>query len=232
MGLTQRRLEFLTQVVRMYEESQLPVHYQQVAERLGVSKWTAYEMMKELEKEGYLTRQYVVNSSEKFPGRSMVFFRPTSRSREGLFADKDWEKTPSLEWRLISERLLQICGELRNADSRKIIDQLHEEMSSIELPLVFNAYTITLLIAHLKNLGEKSFNHVKTMVLSIKRAEMSLAMFVGTVVGSLLKTASQLSFWGQLTDYIERFHAYMEDVGRRERHLLRSFMEKALEEAV
>lgn len=231
MGLTQRRIEFLTQVMHVYKKNNLPVHYRQVAELLGVSKWTAYEMMKELEKEGYLARQYSVNSGEKFPGRSMVFFQPTQRVEE-LFAASEQERPPSLEWKVVSERLLQMCGELKNSNNIKIIDQLHEEMSTIELPLVFNAYTITLLIAHLKSLGENSFNHVKKMVLRIRRAEMSLTMFVGTVIGSLLKTASQLSFWSQLINYVERFHSYIEEVGRREKILLRNFLEKALNEAI
>jgi len=77
MRITRRRMDFLQKIKELYEATGLPVHYARVAELLGVSKWSAYEMLKKLEKEGLLASQYEVNQRERFPGRAMVLFAPT-----------------------------------------------------------------------------------------------------------------------------------------------------------
>jgi len=73
--LTERRKQFLRGVVDMYRRTRLPVHYETLAERLGVSKWTAYDVLRALEEQGLLTRDYTVNRGE--PGRSQIVFVPT-----------------------------------------------------------------------------------------------------------------------------------------------------------
>lgn len=49
-----RRREFLDQIYRQYQTTNLPVHYSDVAEAIGVSKWTAYDVLKTLESQGLL----------------------------------------------------------------------------------------------------------------------------------------------------------------------------------
>ncbi len=49
--------------MRIHQETGLPVHYVAVAERLEVSKWTAYDMLRQLEKSGYLEVEYAVAGS-------------------------------------------------------------------------------------------------------------------------------------------------------------------------
>ena len=52
MKLTRRRYQFLETLARLVEESGGPVHYGDVADSLDVSKWTAYDMMRELVDQG------------------------------------------------------------------------------------------------------------------------------------------------------------------------------------
>ncbi len=51
-SLTERRKQFLQKLLDLYRRTNLPVHYESVAQALGVSKWTAYDMLKALEKLG------------------------------------------------------------------------------------------------------------------------------------------------------------------------------------
>ncbi|WP_242824990.1 hypothetical protein [Dehalobacter sp. DCA] len=80
MNLTERRKQFLQQIIRLYEKSGLPVHYETLANLLGVSKWTAYDMLKELEKNDFLKRDYVVNPNVQ--GRSTIVFSPTPKANK------------------------------------------------------------------------------------------------------------------------------------------------------
>jgi Mn-dependent DtxR family transcriptional regulator len=57
VGITRRRMDFLRIIKQLYESTNLPVHYVRVAQLLGISKWSAYEMLKNLEKEGLVSSQ-------------------------------------------------------------------------------------------------------------------------------------------------------------------------------
>lgn len=237
MRLTRRRMEFLAKIKQLYDKTNLPVHYSQVAELLGVSKWSAYEMLKKLEKGGFLASEYAVNQEEKFPGRSMVLFSPT-RMVDKLFSGKGDGKgegrRPSFkEWRQVRDRLLSLLSEeLRNTGHKRIIDQLLVEMPDIERPLVFGAYIIALLTAYLQNLSEKSVRLVKSMVLGTTRAEMGLMMFAGTVMGSILESADRFSLADRLAGHITRFQTCLVGVSQQEKALLMEFLEEALEKGV
>ncbi len=228
MRVTRRRMEFLAKIKQLYEKNNLPVHYVRVAELLRVSKWSAYEMLKTLEKEGFLASEYAVNQQGKFPGRSMVLFSPTRLVDELFFGAGHEERVPFKEWRQVKERLLFLCAELKNTGSKQITDQLLAEMPSNEHPLVFGAYTIALLTAYLQNLGEKSVGLVERVVLKATKAEMGLVMFAGTVMGSMLKTAGQFSLVSQLAGYVVRFQRHLAEFSQLEKTLLMEFLEEAL----
>ncbi|MBE3583886.1 MAG: hypothetical protein IMX01_07235 [Limnochordaceae bacterium] len=76
MGLTGRRMEFLVCLARLCQQSGQPVHYALVAQELGVSKFTAYDRLRELLSDGYLTQAYELPTAGR-PGRSLVLFAPT-----------------------------------------------------------------------------------------------------------------------------------------------------------
>jgi len=46
----------LDKIMNLYQQTKLPVHYGTLANKIGVGKWTAYDMVKELEKLHYLKR--------------------------------------------------------------------------------------------------------------------------------------------------------------------------------
>ena len=58
--LTPRQRAFLDKLFDLYHEHQGPVHYSLVAERLGVNKFSAYDMLKLLEKKGVARSDYVL----------------------------------------------------------------------------------------------------------------------------------------------------------------------------
>lgn len=228
MTLTQRRKEFLIKIKQLYEKNNAPVHYITVAKKLGVSKWSAYEMLKELEKKGFLATKYIVNPGEKNPGRSMVFFIPTKITEEVL-SKKDEISNQLEEWHQTKEYLLQIFKNLKNPSPQKVIDELLEKMPAIEMPIILSAYIITLLIVCLKIFSSKSIQFIKKHLLFTSKPEIALSMFVGTVLGNILKTAANFNSIDQLTVYIKQFQNSIDEINFQEKTLLMDFLKEALE---
>ncbi|QGP93193.1 hypothetical protein MGLY_25960 [Neomoorella glycerini] len=231
MRITRRRLDFLQKIKQLYEATNLPVHYARVAELLGVSKWSAYEMLKTLEKEGFLASQYEVNQGEKFPGRAMVLFAPTRLAEAVLSGKTLEEKVPVKEWRQVKERLLSLCEELKKNNPRELIEQLMAELPGLERPLIFSAYMITLLIVLLQTLSEKSISLIKNVVMNAVKEEIGLAIFAGAVLGSMMKTATQFPLLSQIVSYMGRFQINLAELNKSEQALLMDFLEKGLEKA-
>jgi DNA-binding PadR family transcriptional regulator len=222
-------MEFLTEIKKLYEATRLPVHYKRVAELLGVSKWSAYEMLKKLEKQGLLSSRYQVNQGEKYPGRAMVLFAPTALL-EGLLARKGSEgKKPNPEWLPVKEKLLKLFQGFRRKNSQKLIEQLMDEISHLDKPMVFNAYFIALLVLNLQTFGKKSIELVRKMVLGASNKEIGLSMFAGTIIGSMLKSANQLPVLSQMSMYISKFQENWADFNESDQALLVDFFQEALE---
>lgn len=104
MGITERRIEFIRALNELCKRHNKPVHYSLVAETLGVSKWTAYDLLTALKDEGYVECVYTLNERG---GRSTLAFRVTSKG----------------------ERLLS--SEERKENLNKIIEDLKNKLSSL-----------------------------------------------------------------------------------------------------
>lgn len=228
MTLTQRRKEFLIKIKQLYEKNNAPVHYITVAEKLGVSKWSAYEMLKELEKKGFLAAKYIVDQEKKNPGRSMVFFIPTKITEEVL-SKKEQLSNQLEEWHRTKEYLLQMFKNLEKPGPQKAIDELLEKMSAIEMPIILSAYIITFLIVCLKIFSSKSIQFIKKHVLFTSKPEIALSMFAGAVLGNILKTAANFNLIDQLTAYIKQFQNSIDEINFQEKTLLMDFLKEALE---
>jgi DNA-binding PadR family transcriptional regulator len=90
MRLTRRQENFINRLLDQYRELQEPMHYTDLADRLGVSSYTAYYMLRLLEEKGYVESIYKARGEG--PGRSMVLFQPTSKAHttfERLINDQD-----------------------------------------------------------------------------------------------------------------------------------------------
>ncbi|HWP98823.1 MAG TPA: hypothetical protein VN426_18425 [Syntrophomonadaceae bacterium] len=226
MAMTRRRMDFLRIIKQLYESTNLPVHYVRVAQLLGISKWSAYEMLKTLEKEGLVSSQYEVNQGEKHPGRAMVLFAPTTMLHKVLSGSPLEE--PVKEWYQIKEKLLSLCDELKEGKAREIVKQLISELPGIGNPMIFSAYIITILIAQLQALSGKSILLIKRIVLDAVNPESGLAMFAGAVIASIPKIAAKALPVSQLLNYLSGFQKNLALLNQTEQVQLMHFLGDAL----
>jgi len=90
MKLTRRQEEFVQKMIELKQEIDGPVHYSLLAERLGVSPFTAYDMLCLLEEKGYVTSEYQLPPDKCGPGRAERVFYPGEMAhvREQRIADE------------------------------------------------------------------------------------------------------------------------------------------------
>ena len=83
MKITKRQREFLKALIALYRQKGSPIHYSEVAQTLGVSKWTAHDMSQLLHKEGFLEVEYLIPESDNYKwgklGRSTITFFPNKK---------------------------------------------------------------------------------------------------------------------------------------------------------
>ncbi len=80
MKLTGRQETFIQQLLDLYRELNGPIHYSELAERVGVSPFTAYDMLRVLEEKGFVTSTYRLDSNKPVVGRSEIVFLPTEQT--------------------------------------------------------------------------------------------------------------------------------------------------------
>lgn len=73
--LSPRRRQTLDELRRLSEQAGGAVHYTLVAARLRVSAWTAYGLLRELERAGLVLRSYA-REPRSCGGRSRILFLP------------------------------------------------------------------------------------------------------------------------------------------------------------
>jgi hypothetical protein len=83
-ALTPRRRETLETLQRLTEQAGQAVHYSLVGARMRISAWTAYGLLRELEKMGLVVRRYALQPGKRLGGRSRILFEPAAeRPAEG-----------------------------------------------------------------------------------------------------------------------------------------------------
>ena len=68
--ITRRQETFIYKLLDLYRELDGPIHYSVLAERVGVSPFTAYDMLRLLEEKGLVASEYHVATDKPTPGRS------------------------------------------------------------------------------------------------------------------------------------------------------------------
>lgn len=153
MKLTGRQRQFLNSFLDLYRETRQPLHYSAVAERLGVSAMTAYDMLRLLEGRGLLASEYVL--PEQGPGRSIIVFRPTGKATALMaqLAGEGWDRG---EWEGMKERILQALREGRGTDYQGLQEEILLRIPERKSPMLYGAEMITAVLLHLHQLKEEA----------------------------------------------------------------------------
>ncbi len=178
--ITYRQQQFLSQFLDIYREMKVPVHYITVAEKLGVGKITAYEMLRVLEDYGFLSTEYQTNPDQHGPGRSHVLFYPTKEA--ALFLENLAGGSADInDWQIMKEQILE---KLRAGDVNGYGDLLNNLLvrSSEKKPaLIFATEMITSIVLTLISLKEKP--EIQNLLKQLRRVGFPHEIGLGVMSG-------------------------------------------------
>ncbi|MEW6105800.1 MAG: hypothetical protein AB1563_05490 [Bacillota bacterium] len=227
MSLTERSREFLAALRKLYEEQKGPVHYEDVAKAVGVSKWTAYDMLRKLAADGLVGVEYILNRHKRTPGRSMVMFRP-NEGREDAQAGqmKHGGHLPfGEELARIKKNLVACLSELRGSTSQGIWQGLMEKLDRASGPAAFCGYMAVLLVACTRLLGGNSLDALARLVQAGADAHSALVVFSGAIMGMLVvHPAVSREVTGKMAGYMRKFQDHIDSLSGQERSLLLEFV--------
>jgi DNA-binding Lrp family transcriptional regulator len=143
--LTYRQQQFLSQFLDVYQEMGQSLHYVTVADRLGIGKVTAYEMLRLLEDHGLIRAEYQTNPEQHGPGRSVVLFYPTREA--GQLMNVLAGDPASLEdWQVVKEQILLQLREGKAGGYEDLLSDLLSRIPERRSTLIFLTELITAVI--------------------------------------------------------------------------------------
>ena len=214
--LTSRQQHFLDQVIALYEATGKPVHYSTVAEKLQVSRSTAYEMLRVLEGKGMLLADYVLEAGSG-PGRSTVVFTPRF---QGI--DAEWER--------VRTRILNALKQGDLSEQELIQDILNRLPNSIS-PLAYCAQVITALLL---NVGGELRSRLEEheLIQAVLSANLpdtsSLNLLPGFALGLSFRERANRELGARLVEYTQEYQRRLSHLDTQGRVLLRDFLRNVL----
>jgi hypothetical protein len=200
-----------------------------VAERLGVNKFSAYDMLKLLEKKGVARSDYVLAAEHVGPGRSMIVFSPTQQAAN-LLSQLTGDINVNEEWRQVKERMLQRLRETKSANYRELLNELLARIPEHKSPLVYCTEMITALLLNLNRAKEKAsdINPFKALSSLGSTGEAGLGTLAGLSLGSTFTDKADESLRDRLLSYTKRYHVHLLNLSEEAKTSLSDFLQEAL----
>lgn len=227
MKLTPRQQTFLDNLFELYREFKGPVHYSIVADKLGVNKFSAYDMLKVLEEKGVAASSYVLSDNQAGPGRSQVVFYPTNKAAQFLTQLRD-EVRNSGDWQSVKKRILHQLIEARKANPA---DALREALSNLpdpKLPLNYCAHMISVQLLNIDRL--RSQNLLPALDNLSVKGQVGLGTLAGLSLASALTNddGDDTTLTEKLLAHTRRFQNQLMEMSDESILKLSSFLSDAM----
>jgi len=247
MKITTRQKEFLQSLIDLYEQKASPVHYSEVAQKMGVSKWTAYDMLQLLRKNGLLEVEYLIpesSSNYKYKceklGRSTITFFPTKKGYIVSNLPQRKLSTKAAELNKLKKEIIQKFDKIKGKFNLK---DLFKEALETKSPLIFCACLLLILILVIKKITEgiaeiKLLSQVIPTDATSTYVELALIVFVGMCFGVLTKYINKIPNYitvpnnnlDEYADYIQTYNQYVSQMDKKEQKSLLDFLKETLNE--
>jgi energy-coupling factor transport system substrate-specific component len=236
MNITERQKEFLQSLIGLYQEKDTPIHYSEVAQKMGVSKWTAYDMLQLLHKESFLEIEYLIPES----GRSIITFFPTKKGYIISNLPQRKFSTKVAELNKLKNEIIQKFGGMKGKLNLK---DLFKEALQTKSPFIFCACVLLVLILLIKKITEgiaeiKLLSQVIPHGATDAYIELALIVFVGMCFGVLTKYINSLPKYvtgpghnlDEYIGYIQTYNQYVSQMDKDEQKSLLDFLKQTLNE--
>jgi DNA-binding PadR family transcriptional regulator len=200
----------LDNLFELYREFKGPVHYSVVAKKLGVNKFSAYDMLKILEEKGVAASSYVLNDDQTGPGRSQIVFYPTNKAAQFLTQLRE-EMRNSGDWQKVKQRILR---QLEEARQNNPVDALRAALSNLaEAKPSFNycAEMVSVLLLNIERLRDhKLLPALDSLNIS---GQVGLGALAGlSLASALTNEAEDTSLTEKLLAQTQRFQTQLAEM--------------------
>jgi DNA-binding MarR family transcriptional regulator len=233
MNLTRRQEAFMRQLLALYTELQEPIHYSTLAERIGVSRITAYDMLRVLEEKGYAESVYQLTPERSGPGRSTVLYRPTPKANQAISQLVAAANAP--DWSSLTEDIIQRMrqGESVDAESIAITAALLERIPPEGPPEIrYCTELITIIVLHLRHSEKKNLlcSYVTDILGAPEQVSaVDLNVLAGVSLGLFMAEKEDEPEWNrELLAHIKRYHQLVTRMDDSQRQLLASTLQDVL----
>jgi len=244
MRITKRQKEFLQSLIDLYQDKGSPIHYSEVAQKMGVSKWTAYDMLQLLHKEGLLEIEYLIPESDNYKwgklGRSTITFFPNKKGYTVSNLSQRNLPVKTSELNKFKKEIIQKFEEIKGKFNLK---GLLKEARQTKSPLIFCACVLLILILLIKKITEgiaeiKLLSQVIPPDATNTYIELALIVFVGMCFGVLTKYINNIPKYvtgsnnnlDEYAGYIQTYNQYVSQMDKKEQKSLLYFLRETLEE--
>lgn len=217
MSLTDRRKQFLKAIQDTYTATGKPIHYEDIARLLGVSKWTAYDMVRELAKLGLVSIEYVTNQNKKQVGRSRLAIRPVvSSSSIDLIKEE-------------STKILQTLQESKPSAALKHFHIFMQRATASDSKEMFCLYLIAALVTLSNRLiREKGLLSILNTIFTLSNTQLGLITALGVMVGLIIRGGLNFEVKKLLREAVACFQEYIGEMTDEEHQSITVFWQKAL----
>ncbi len=222
MRMTERQRAFLEQFWELYREVKAPLHYSAVADKLKVSKISAYDMLRLLKRKGMVASQYLLPKKRAGPGRSMIVFYPTKRAA-ALLSPRLTEEPEWKEWEQLKDSILRAVKKGRG-EYEQILDELLSRIPDRKSPLLYSTEMITAIVLQMCQLKEEARVRLLTDARRLmSTGESGLSALAGLPVGLTFVEEANRSFTNKLLSCVERYQEYLTKLSAESKKALSDF---------
>jgi DNA-binding PadR family transcriptional regulator len=225
LKLTTRQQTFLDKLFELYREFKGPVHYSIVADKLGVNKFSAYDMLKVLEEKGVAASSYVLNNDQAGPGRSQVVFYPTNKAAQFLTQLRDEVRTN--DWLKVKQRVLRRLEEAQQHNSTEALGEALSNLPDSKIPLNYCTEMISVLLL---NIERFQINRLQPALESLSSVpgQVGLGTLAGLSLATTLASETEDStLTEKLLTHTQRFQRYLSEMSDESVTKLSTFLNDA-----
>jgi DNA-binding PadR family transcriptional regulator len=225
LKLTSRQQAFLDKLFELYRDLKGPVHYSVVADKLGVNKFSAYDMLKVLEEKGVAASSYVLSGNQTGPGRSQVVFYPTNKAAQFLTQLRD-EVRNNGDWQHVKHRILRQLEDARQTNPADALSEAIMHLSEAKNPLNYCAEMISVLLLNVEHLHN---NKLKPAIDSLNiPGRVGLGTLVGiSLASALTNEPADSTLTEKLLTHTQKFQDYLAEMSDDSIKKLSSFLNDA-----
>jgi hypothetical protein len=226
MKLTPRQQAFLDNLFELYREFKGPVHYSVVADKLGVNKFSAYDMLKVLEKKGVAASDYILSDDQVGPGRSQVVFYPTHKAAQFLTQLRD-EMRYNADWQRVKEGILRRLTEARQANPSDAVREALSNLPDPKAPMNYCAAMISVLLLNVQRMHNDNLSPLLEALSS--KGQIGLATLAGLGLGSALSDHdNDKTMTEKLMTHTQRFQSQLAELSDESIGKLSAFLNDAM----